>query len=421
MRYMVIVNVSAEAFLAGLRPGVRKLADAVLASCARRAVAAYAVGGGVRDLLLERPAGEADLVVVGPAIDVATEAAAAARARAIAHPQFGTATLRAGAAAIDVVTARRERYRRPGALPVVTPSTLEDDLARRDFTINAMAIQLYPPGNVLIDPHGGLADLRTRLIRTLHSASFRDDATRAFRAARYAARLGFAIEARTIERMRRDARYVSALSPARLGRELSLIFQDKHPERALTLCQDTGLLAACQCGLAWPSGANSSFSLVRKRGAPIVEFGFCLLLSRASAAEVDVAGSRLAPPPDVLRAFAGLKDLAAAPALARPSVAPSALVSLMDAVRPAAVAAGALVLPDEIARARCLRYLDEWRHVQPQIGAKDLVSMGFDGAAIGQGLRALRNGRLNGVLLSRDDELHYARELAAALAKPRGK
>src|SRR5690606_1894726 len=108
-------------------------------------------------------------------------------------PRFMTAAVRAGEVAIDVATARRETYDYPGALPRVEPAAIEEDLGRRDFTVNAMALPLQGAPE-LLDPHGGLADLEAGTLRLLHEASVRDDPTRALRAARYAARLGFKLD-----------------------------------------------------------------------------------------------------------------------------------------------------------------------------------------------------------------------------------
>ena len=160
----------------------------------------------MRDLLLGRPPLDIDLALPGDAPGLARDLAATHTLRMTQHGAFGTATLELAPdlaapppakPALDFITARREYYPAPGQLPEVTPAGMDADLARRDFTIHAMALPLEPDGGPLLDPHGGQADLAAGVIRALHAGSFRDDPTRIFRAARYAARFGFTVEPQT--------------------------------------------------------------------------------------------------------------------------------------------------------------------------------------------------------------------------------
>ncbi|MFA4836906.1 MAG: hypothetical protein WC749_12650, partial [Dehalococcoidia bacterium] len=138
-----------------------------------RGEAAYLVGGAVRDLLLGQPNLDLDAVVEGNAIALARRIAGARNWAVKTHPSFGTAKLCWGNLSLDMVTARSETYARPGALPTVAPGTIQDDLLRRDFTINAMAARLSPKSfGELLDPHGGQGDLERGLIRILHRGSF---------------------------------------------------------------------------------------------------------------------------------------------------------------------------------------------------------------------------------------------------------
>ena len=158
----------------------------------------YLVGGVVRDLLLGYPNFDLDLVVEGDAVKLAQHVTETGQARLLAHKRFGTAKLRYDDFILDLATARKETYARPGALPTVTPGTLTDDLIRRDFSINAMAVSLATDDyGELVDPHRGKSDLEHRLIRVLHSRSFSDDATRILRGVRYEQRFSFDFEAHT--------------------------------------------------------------------------------------------------------------------------------------------------------------------------------------------------------------------------------
>src|SRR3954464_6111046 len=158
--------------------------------------AVYVVGGAVRDVLLGRTPHALDFVVEGDAVAVARRAAERLGGRVTVHERFGTATVEAAEATFDLAGARRERYERPGALPEVElGASLRDDLARRDFTVNAIALHLAD-GALTFHP-GACEDLDARRLRVLHDGSFADDPTRLLRMARYAARLAFAVEPHT--------------------------------------------------------------------------------------------------------------------------------------------------------------------------------------------------------------------------------
>ena len=211
-----------------------------------RGLEAYLVGGPVRDLLLGASTTDLDVTVVGDAVAVAEKLAADIDGRLTVHQRFGTATVATASVTIDLVTARRETYRAPGALPDVEPGGIADDLARRDFTINAMASPMPGPADELVDPHGGRADLDAGLIRVLHPESFLDDPTRILRAVRYAARFGFAIEPETARLMAEAlaGRALSTLTGDRLRHELQRTFEETNPAAALRLAHHRGVLAA---------------------------------------------------------------------------------------------------------------------------------------------------------------------------------
>jgi len=202
----------------------------------------FLVGGAVRDLLLGRSPRELDVVVEG-----GSSVLAHALGTPVEHPRFGTALVELDGARIDVATARRERYPAPGALPEVEPATLDEDLLRRDFTVNAIAVALdgERPGELLAAP-GALDDLRGGRLRVLHDASFADDPTRLLRLARYAARLGFEIESHTAElagqALAADA--LSTVSRARIGAELRLALSEPDAIAALARMDNLGLFTA---------------------------------------------------------------------------------------------------------------------------------------------------------------------------------
>ncbi|MDP8235323.1 MAG: hypothetical protein P9M08_02965 [Candidatus Erginobacter occultus] len=198
----------------------------------------YSVGGSVRDLLLGSGENfDLDILVEEHGLEFARLFARSIGGSCKLYRRFATAMVitRQGQR-IDVTTTRGEVYPAPGSLPEVVPGSLEEDIHRRDFTINALAFSLNPGGfGRLIDLTGGVADLKAGIIRVLHRQSFRDDPTRIFRAVRFRQRLGFTIEPRTEELIRTavDLRLFEQVSPERLRHELELIFREPDPPGAV--------------------------------------------------------------------------------------------------------------------------------------------------------------------------------------------
>jgi len=200
-------------------------------------MSAYLVGGFVRDLILRVKNFDLDIVVEGDGIKFAEDFCSHLKARLITHRRFGTATIiiRPGLK-VDIATARKEVYPEPASLPAVKFATLKDDLQRRDFTINAMAVSInHQDRGALIDFFDGIGDLRNKKIRVLHTLSFIDDPTRILRAVRFEKRFNFKIEARTL-RLIKEASGIDMLNkiqPQRLRDELILILEERQPLKYL--------------------------------------------------------------------------------------------------------------------------------------------------------------------------------------------
>jgi len=338
----------------------------------------YLVGGAVRDLLRGATRADLDLVVEGDAVAVASGLGLPVRA----HDRFGTASVDLDGLRVDLASARRERYERPGALPVVEPAPLADDLARRDFTVNAMGLPLF--GAVeLIDPHGGLGDLEARRLRVLHPLSFVDDPTRALRAARYAARLGFELEPATAELV--SATSLESVSAERIEAELRRTVLDGAASAALRLLASWGLAGV-------DAGAAGRLEAVREvvsdpAWADVADREEALMAAAVPDARLETAALRLAS--------------------ARPS-SPSEGVALTRGRPPVELVA---------ARAAGGAWLDEWvrkwRNVGLEIDGEDLMARGVpEGPAVGRGLAGALAAKLDGKTAGRDDELRVA--LAAA-------
>src|SRR5882672_5508800 len=221
----------------------RRALDLVKEVAAEKGCRPYLVGGPVRDLLLGRPAIDIDLTLEDGAPVLARALAKRVAGRLRSYPQFLTYKVTAeGQPEIDIATARKERYRSAGALPTVTEGHLKDDLLRRDFSINAMAVDLMT--GELHDPAGGVRDLAAMSIRVLHDQSFHDDPTRIFRAVRLATRLGFSLEADTA-RLLESAVASGALTTIareRIWRELFLAFDEENAPHAIAALSAAGVL-----------------------------------------------------------------------------------------------------------------------------------------------------------------------------------
>ena len=365
--------------------------------CGARLMKAFAagegvhlVGGAVRDLLLERAPRELDLVVEGD-VDAA---AARLDGEVTAHDRFGTARVRAGGCAYDLVRARAETYAHPGALPDVRPGTLDEDLRRRDVTVNAIALGL---DGAVTAVDGALEDLRAGRLRVLHDASFVDDPTRVWRVARYAARLGFDVEERT--RALAGAADPATVSGDRLGAELRLALSEPDPLAALQAVRELNPAYLPEGFDAHPRALAAAFELLGGEGrADLLTLAACTasMDARALLAWLDDMGFTAAE-----------RDLVAAASrfsTGAPLRAARTNAEIARAVRGAPIEAVALA-GGENAR----RWLAELRDVRLEINGDDLLAAGIpEGPGIGARLQRTLDRKLDGELAGRDQELAAA-------------
>jgi tRNA nucleotidyltransferase (CCA-adding enzyme) len=374
----------------------------------------YLVGGAVRDLVLGHPGYDIDLALEGDAVAMSHFLAEKTGGREVTHVRFGTARVSGHGFRLDLARTRRERYPHAGSLPVVEPATLAEDLARRDFTINAVALRLEPVPAEVIDPFRGVADARSRLVRVLHDRSFQDDATRILRAVRYAARLDFKIATQTAALIRRDLSYLSTISGPRLRRELALLFEEPGAVAGSRLAQQLGVLEAIHPALqlAQDVAGRWQTALGGPRLAPLDELGFCVVANPADHGTAAAVSKWLHLTGRVERALGDLVRLKSqSPKLVAMRETPSQATELLDGCVPAAVWALAVVEGGETATV-CLDYLSSWRHVRPALTGDDLLGMGLPpGPELGKTLSRLRAARLDGRITTRHDELEIVRGL----------
>jgi len=402
----------------------------LLRTCGRLAAArdshAYLVGGSVRDLLLERDHDDVDIVVEGDGLGLAQDVSRTIGGELTRHHAFRTATVAAPSGLrVDVATARKEEYARAGQLPQVVAGTLDDDLQRRDFTINTIAVALDADDwGRLIDPLGGRDDLAAGRIKVMHPRSFTDDPTRVLRALRFALRFGYTLDDETAGWLREAVTggYLERVSGDRVRKELRLAFSEsplEAPERLLA----EGVLGAIDAGLGAPQealsylqeladaylGAASGFGLeVGEEARWVLVLAACahgmpqqarwdlvrrLRLSRDERAPLIDAGTPWRKAADAL---------AAAGDEAPDSVIERTLRGLpVGALLVAAAASGRA---SQTAR-RVRHFLEDLRGTEPLLGGDDVQALGVaPGPAVGKFLEKLRAARLDGAVETAADE-----------------
>ena len=375
----------------------------------------YLVGGIVRDLLLGRSNLDLDLVVEGDAINLAQELARVGKGKLTAHHRFGTAKLQWDDGSVDLATARAETYARPGALPTVKPGTIDDDLSRRDFTINAMAVELSPRHfGELLDPHGGRNDLKKGLIRVLHEKSFQDDATRIWRALRYEQRLDFRLEPSTLKWLKRDTAMLATISGDRIRNELKLVLKEEFPEKALRRANELGVLTELHPSLKGDDWLVETFALARQHSTPeppSTVLYLALLAYRLTSDETEQLISYLRLPKSSARTLRDTQSVKEKiRELSVSGLAPSLIHSLLHDYSSTALVAGSLATDSTIAAEHIELYLNVLRHVHSSLTGENIKRLGVpSGPRIKEILQKLQEARLDGRATSKKDEEEMVR------------
>ena len=389
----------------------------------------YLVGGAVRDLLLGEPGFDVDIAVEGDGIALAGDLAARLKGHVRPHEKFGTAVVVAHDAAgrrqrVDVASTRSESYAYPAALPKVEHAGIRSDLARRDFTINAMAVSLKPETyGDLLDYYGGMTDLAARRIVVLHNLSFIEDPTRVLRAIRYENRYGLRMDEHTFNLARACCAMdlVGDLSSARLRDELIALLEEERVDFSLRRTEELGLTPSIHGRLR--AGATTR-DLVhrgdRARAAHHLEgemprwrLRLVWMLRDLEPEEIAMWAERMR----IRRHDAEVLERALVVGrrlVDRVARGPSE-ADLYEFARgePLEAVLAAVALDETgIAAERLGGFLDVTRHVKLAIGGEDLLALGFDASPeLGEVLRSVLHLRLNGVVRSRDEELAAAARL----------
>ena len=405
-------NISLDSLAAGLEPGRRTALKVVRQLAEEAELRVFLVGGPVRDALLGMPVLDLDLSVVGDATVLASSLANRLDGNLTVHQRFGTATVNAEEVRIDLVTARSETYESPGALPLVQPGSIDDDLARRDFTINAMALPVSADSTFVVDPTGGLDDLERRAIKILHSRSFVDDPTRMLRAVRYEQRFGFRIESGTLDSLAaaRDSGLMEAVSGDRWRHELERILEEERPGPPLLRAMELGLLEGIHPALTRDDGLRRLAS----QPAESVRSDDWLASLFASLSEAEGEGAierlRLAGSwAIVARDTISIRGSEAAILGAGKA---SLLARILSGISPEAVSAWTRLTENPQVAATLERFLCELRGARTALSGQELLDMGVpQGPVVGEILGRLREAKLDGLVNGEEEERALAMSL----------
>ncbi|MBP1701541.1 MAG: tRNA nucleotidyltransferase [Chloroflexi bacterium] len=408
-----------------LQPEHLTLLQTIAGAASDQHVALYIVGGFVRDLLLEHPSQDFDLVVEGDAIALADSLKHQYGGYTTSHSRFGTAKWYLpddsspnaklpqvpGLAFVDLVSARTEFYTYPSALPTVERGSIKLDLHRRDFTINTLALRLdgHHYGE-LHDYWGGLNDLNQGLVRVLHSLSFIDDPTRMLRAARFEQRFRFRIEERTLQLMQEALPLLEKVSGDRIRHELNHILADNQVSLIMRRLAELNLLATIHPALTWDAWLVERFSVDRLALPPAEwgitgyktelelerDLGYSLWLVRLPVVTARQVCARLKASADLTQVIVSacnlwhnLPELANAP--------PSVIVSHLDGLPPLARYTVYLATTEPDHSNLIKRYVEQWQKISPTIDGHDLRRMGLPPSpAYDTVLTALRAAWLDG-------------------------
>lgn len=379
--------------------------------------AAYLVGGAVRDLLLGNRSLDLDIAIEGDAVEVARACVEHGGQAPVVHPKFGTATLTSGPFRVDLASTRQESYDRPGALPSVRPGTIQQDLLRRDYSINAMAIRLDGECHgTLEDPACGYADLQHGILRVLHDRSFEDDATRMLRGVRYEQRLGFVFDERSLASILHGLPYLRAISPDRLRHEFDHILLEDEPEQMLLRLDALGVLSEIDETLVFGEGQAEGLRRAREeRHSParLEGVSWCLLSWGLDEDGLASVGARLNIP---ARLFVPMRDSLmlrmAQVELTEPGLRPSDIYNMLHGSSFEALFVAQMLTELPLSRSRVASYLGRLRHVRPALDGRALMDLGFAaGPALGDALAILLAARLNGEVVSREEEMQMAKQL----------
>lgn len=384
---------------------------------------AYIVGGVVRDILLNRSVYDLDIVVEGDAHILAKRLAKLHKTKAVLHKPFMTATVRMTRnMPVDIVSARKETYKKPGALPTVKKGTLKDDLLRRDFTVNALAIQINKEDfGKIIDVCNGLNDLKKKKVRILHNKSFLDDPTRILRAVRFEQRLEFSMDRNTVTLLKRALakKFERNVTPLRYFAEFKKLLSEKNADQALSrLKQLKGLGFIGSRIKPQMRTIKETHKRIEKIPNSVVKSDLLMLslLENESIAVKKRVSAKFQLSSNLKKSLlqiASIKDIMGS--LNRPSIPKSEIASLLRGLTDGTLAYLICRLKGAKSINRVEAYMKKDRYVMPSLKGEDLKELGISsGKHIGRLLDQLRNRKLDGKIRNKREEISELKKLAVS-------
>jgi tRNA nucleotidyltransferase (CCA-adding enzyme) len=419
---------------ATLSPDQLRILHLVADEASQSGLPLYIIGGSVRDLILGAATKDLDLTVEGDAIAFARSLAKRHGGKVTAHNKFGTANwflpkdlATESRDSVDLISARSEIYKHPAALPTVKPGSMDDDIRRRDFTINTLAIRL--DGSYfghLRDDLGGMHDLKQGIVRVLHENSFMDDPTRMYRAVRYAERYGFKIADETLALIPGARPLVEKLSAQRVRHEIDLILEEWNAASMLARLADLDLLEPVHPALKFDLSmrerlANlhtyrglqhlSPWNITKGEQMHDSDLGWLLWLMSLSEEQIAALNDRLHFTSDLLASLFAVsmmfKDISSFADLK-----PSECVERLESFPVNAVEAVGYVAKDPRVKERFDEYISKWRYLKPHTTGDHLKSLGIQpGPRYAVILRRLRDAWLDGEVKTEDDEKRLLNDL----------
>lgn len=397
----------------------------------------YIIGGSVRDLILGSATRDLDLTVEGDAIALARALSKRHGGRVTAHSKFGTAKwflpkdlATESRDSVDLISARSETYKHPAALPTVKPGSIDDDIRRRDFTINTLAIRLDGAHfGGLRDDLGGMDDLKQGIIRALHAQSFLDDPTRMYRAVRYAERYDFKIAEETLALIPEARLLVAKLSAQRIRHELDLILEEWNAASMLARLADLDLLQPIHPALTFDTSmqervANlhtyrglqhlSPWNITRGGQMHDSDLGWLLWLMSFSQEQVSALNDRLHFTADLLASLSAASMMYADQS-SFVGLKPSQCVERLESYPLNAVEAVGYAAKDPRVKELFDEYISRWRYIKPHTAGDDLKALGIEpGPRYAVILRRLRDAWLDGDVKTEEEEHAFLRRLMSS-------
>lgn len=398
----------------------------------------YIIGGSVRDLILGAVIKDLDLIVEGDAIALARTLGNIYGGKVTAHKKFGTAKWflpkdfrMESSDTLDLISARSETYKHPAALPTVKMGSMDDDIHRRDFTINTLAIRLDGSHfGQLRDDLNGMGDLENGIVRALHKNSFIDDPTRMYRAVRYAERYGFKISEETLDMIPGARSFIAKLSAQRIRHELDLILEERNAASMLARLAELDLLQPIHSALFFDGSMQerlgnlhthrglqhpSPWNITKGGQLNDSDLGWLLWLMSFPKDGITSLNARLRFASDLLASlfavsmmfddqssFVGLK--------------PSECVERLESFPVNAVKAMEYAVKDPRVKELFYEYISKWRYIKPHTTGDDLKALGIEpGPRYTVILRQLRNAWLDGELKTEDEEKRLLKTLVAGV------